>query len=89
MADPSRPESQLREEGFAQRYVWQVSASAEYPDHTHPVKTAYIILEGEMMLTLGGAERTYRTSERRDVPAGAVHSAKMGPRGCRHIIGER
>jgi quercetin dioxygenase-like cupin family protein len=89
MADIARLELQLREEGFAHTYVWQDSAGAKYLDHTHPVETAHIILDGEMMLRLGGAERTYRTGERCDVPAGAVHSAKMGPRGCRYIIGER
>ena len=89
MADISRLESQLREEGFAHTYVWQDSAGAEYPDHTHRVETAHIILEGEMTLVIGGAARTYRAGERCDVPAGAIHSAKMGPRGCRYLIGER
>lgn len=89
MVDISRLESQLREEGFAHTYVWQDSADAKYPDHTHRVETAHIILEGEMTFVIGGAARTYRAGERCDVPAGAIHSAKMGPRGCRYLIGER
>jgi quercetin dioxygenase-like cupin family protein len=42
-----------------------------------------------MKLTMGGKAQTYRAGERCDVPAGAVHSARMGPKGCRYLIGER
>jgi len=34
-------------------------------------------------------EPEYGAGERCDVPAGAVHSAEMGPAGCRYLIGER
>ncbi|MCL6565921.1 MAG: cupin domain-containing protein [Acidobacteriia bacterium] len=80
---------QLRREGFAHTYVWQDGPHAYYPEHTHPTETAHIILEGEMTLTQGGQTRTYRAGERVDVPAGALHSARMGPQGCRYLIGER
>jgi mannose-6-phosphate isomerase-like protein (cupin superfamily) len=80
---------QLREEGFAHTYVWQDGPNAHYPDHTHAEETAHIVLAGEMSLTMGGHTQTYRAGDRCDVPAGAVHSAQMGPRGCRYLIGER
>jgi quercetin dioxygenase-like cupin family protein len=83
-------ERQLREEGFRRVYAWQDAAHAFYSDHTHAVDTAHIILEGEMTLTCGGTSRTYTAGERPpDVPAGAVHSARMGPAGCRYLIGEK
>ena len=89
MKNPS-PEQQLREEGFRRVYVWEDGPHASYSDHTHPVDTAHIILEGEMTLTCGGSTTTYVAGERPpDVPAGAVHSARMGPRGCRYVIGEK
>ena len=80
---------QLRREGFGHTYVWQDGANAHYPDHTHAEETAHIILDGEMTLTMGSQTRTYRAGERCDVPAGAVHCAQMGPKGCRYLIGER
>jgi quercetin dioxygenase-like cupin family protein len=89
MADISRLESQLREQRYSHTLVWQDSANAEHADHTHPVETAHIIPEGEMTLIIGGIERTFRAGERCDVPAGEIHSAKMGPRGRRYLIGER
>jgi quercetin dioxygenase-like cupin family protein len=78
----------LEAEGFAHTFVWQDGSGAFYPDHTHAGLTAHIILDGEMTLTMNGESKTYRTGERCDVPAGATHSAKMGPRGCRYLVGE-
>jgi quercetin dioxygenase-like cupin family protein len=80
---------QLEAEGFAHTFVWQDGPGAYYPDHTHPGLTAHIILDGEMTLTMNGHAQTYRAGERCDVPSGAVHSARMGPRGCRYIVGEK
>lgn len=80
---------QLEREGFGRTYVWQDRPGAYYPDHTHNAETAHIVLSGEMTLRMYGRESTYRAGERCDVPAGAVHSAKMGPAGCRYLIGER
>lgn len=82
-------ESQLRSEGFSHTYVWQDRPHAFYPDHTHAGLTAHIILDGEMTLSTGGSSHTYRVGDRCDVPAGAVHSARMGPQGCRYLVGEK
>lgn len=80
---------QLAAEGFSHTFVWQDGPNAFYPDHTHGGVTAHIILDGEMTLTTGGESQTYRVGERCDVPAGTVHSAQMGARGCRYLVGEK
>jgi len=82
-------EEQLRSEGFTHTFVWQDRPGAFYPDHTHAVETAHLILEGEMILTVKDKTQTFRAGERCDVLAGTVHSARMGPRGCRYLIGEK
>jgi mannose-6-phosphate isomerase-like protein (cupin superfamily) len=87
--DSKSLERQLHSEGFPHTYVWQDGPNAFYPDHTHATETAHIILDGEMTLTQGGTSRIYHAGQRCDVPAGAVHSAKMGPKGCRYLIGEK
>ena len=79
----------LQQEGFRHTYVWQDAPNASYPDHRHSTETAHIILSGDMTLTMDGESQTYGAGERCDVPAGAVHSARMGPSGCRYVIGER
>jgi quercetin dioxygenase-like cupin family protein len=82
-------EKQLHSEGFRHTYVWEDGADQQYSDHTHPVETAHIILHGEMTLTMDGRSTTYRAGDRCDVPAGARHAARMGPGGCRYLIGEK
>jgi mannose-6-phosphate isomerase-like protein (cupin superfamily) len=79
----------LREEGFGHTYIWEDGPDTHYPDHVHTEETAHIVLDGEMTLSVGGKTHTYGVGERCDVPAGAVHSALMGPQGCRYLIGER
>lgn len=82
-------EKELHGEGFRHTYVWEDGPNRSYSGHTHPCETAHIILEGEMTLTMNGQSTTYRVGERCDVPAGAVHAARMGPAGCRYLIGEK
>ena len=82
-------ESQLRSEGFSHTFVWQDGPHACYPDHTHAGLTAHIVLDGEVAVTVNGAAQTYAVGDRFDVPAGAVHSARMGPHGCRYLVGEK
>jgi mannose-6-phosphate isomerase-like protein (cupin superfamily) len=82
-------ERTLRAEGFSHVFTWQDGPGADYPDHTHEMLTAHVILDGQMELTLNGQTRIYKAGERCDVPAGAVHSARMGLAGCRYIVGEK
>jgi mannose-6-phosphate isomerase-like protein (cupin superfamily) len=81
--------NQLKREGFANTYVWQDGPNTFYPEHTHETETAHIILSGEMTLTMSGRTETYLAGGRCDVPASVVHAAKMGPQGCRYLVGER
>jgi quercetin dioxygenase-like cupin family protein len=87
--DEEEFKEQLRRQGFSRVYVWQDAAGAFYPDHTHEGLTAHIILDGEMTLSMRGKSKTHRTGDRCDVPAGVVHAARMGPEGCRYMIGEK
>ena len=91
MTPPKEAElrKQLEAEGYGHTFVWQDGPQAFYPDHTHAGLTAHIILEGEMTLTTGGASQVFRAGGRCDVAAGAVHSARMGPQGCRYLVGEK
>lgn len=82
-------EKKLHSEGFGHTYIWQDGPGQGYAEHTHAVETAHIILDGEMTLTVNGHSTTYRAGERCDVPAGTAHAARMGPAGCRYLIGEK
>jgi mannose-6-phosphate isomerase-like protein (cupin superfamily) len=80
---------QLAAEGFSHVFVWEDGPGVFYSDHTHAGLTAHIILDGEMTVTTNGSSKTYRAGDRCDVPAGAIHSARMGLRGCRYLVGEK
>jgi len=80
--------AQLNREGFAHTYVWEDGAHAHYPEHTHRTETAHIILSGEMTLTMAGETKTYRSGERCDVPAGAVHARRWGQEGAATWLGK-
>lgn len=82
-------EEQLRSEGFSGIFVHRDSPNAFYPEHTHLGITAHIVLDGEITVTSEGQTLTYKTGERFDVPSGEVHSASIGPEGCRYMIGEK
>lgn len=82
-------EEQLKGEGFSGIFVHRDSPDAFYPDHTHSGITAHIVLDGEITVTSEGQTKTYSSGERFDVPAGEIHSAQIGPQGCRYMIGEK
>ncbi len=79
----------LLKEGFTDVYAWEDPANFEYPEHTHEKLTAHVIIEGEMTLREKGKEKTLKIWERCDMPAGTVHSAKMGTQGCKYVVGEK
>lgn len=87
--DESALKRQLAEEGFSGIFTWSDRPGAVYPDHTHAGETAHIVLAGETAVTTAAGTRTYQTGDRFDVGAGEVHSARIGPRGCTYIVGER
>lgn len=80
---------QLHAEGFTHTYVWQDGPNTFYAEHKHPIETAHVILDGDMTVIQGKTTKTFGAGERCDVPAGALHAARMGPRGCRYLIGEK
>lgn len=78
----------LYREGFESAYVQEDPPGKIYPDHMHDVKVAHIILDGGMELVVDGKIHKLKADDRFDVPAHYIHSAKIGPDGCRYLIGE-
>jgi mannose-6-phosphate isomerase-like protein (cupin superfamily) len=79
----------LEAEGYRHVFLWRDGPHAIYPDHTHPTETAHLVIDGEITVSTRAGSRTYRTGDRFDVPAGEVHSARIGPFGCTYLVGER
>ena len=54
--------------------------------HTHPGPESGYMLDGEMVLMVQGQpDKTVKMGESYQVPSGAVHDAKSGPRGAKVI----
>lgn len=79
----------LKDEGFSDVYIWEDKPGFEYPEHTHEKLAVHVILTGEMeLLDAKGGKRRLLAGQRYDIPAGTSHSVKMGPQGCRYVVGE-
>jgi hypothetical protein len=66
--------TQLQDKGLSHAYLWDDMLDARFPDNTACMGTAYIVLSGEMPLTMAGKSKLYRRGDRCPVPVGAVHS---------------
>ena len=59
-----------------------------HTEHSHPGRTVVIVTDGAITFTLKGEEVLLKPSQRLDIPAGVLHSAKVGPTGAIYIVGE-
>lgn len=78
----------LENEGFSEVYTHEDGPDATYTDHTHEKKCAHVVIRGAMTLTVGDKVTDLGPGDRLDIPAGATHSATIGPEGCRYVFGE-
>ncbi|MBI4462514.1 MAG: cupin domain-containing protein [Acidobacteria bacterium] len=56
-----------------------IAPIGEVPPHAHGAQWG-IVVEGEMVLTIGSETRTYRKGDSYYIPAGTVHSARFNSR---------
>jgi mannose-6-phosphate isomerase-like protein (cupin superfamily) len=80
-------EKQLQSEGVTDIKLRDEKPDFFLADHTHDVTVAHVILSGEMTLTVEGKPSVLKEGDRMDIPAHAVHSAKMGESGCVFLTG--
>lgn len=64
---------------------YEIDPGSDVHVHHHPQEEVWHIIEGELELVIGDAERVVRAGQAAVVPAGVEHSARTsGP--CRAII---
>lgn len=81
--------TQLEKEQFGQLWVHEDPAGHLYEEHSHPVDTAYVVLKGSMVVWLTEIEHKVGEGERLDIAKHVSHRAKIGPEGCKFLIGCR
>ena len=57
--------------------------------HAHPFEAKALILSGELVLNVQGAEQCYRAGQVFHLAAGTPHSEQYGPQGVEYLVGRR
>ena len=74
--------------GFSIINEYSDPANEFFPDHNHPGDQLLIVLEGSISVTMGGKTQILGVGDELFFPAQVIHSAKVGPSGCKYIVGE-
>lgn len=78
-------------EGISARFVTgsrimfsfvRLAPGAVMPDHNHHHEQLGYVLEGTILLSLAGDERTLQPGDAYAIPGGVTHRAVGGPNGC-------
>jgi len=91
--DPTPPtEGVLRQrlaaDGF-DAFAWRDLAAADYTPHQHDHDESLWVIEGEITFGVDGRDYRLGPGDRLMLPAGTVHTARVGPAGAHYLIGER
>ncbi len=78
MSNTDEFEEQLRHDGYLDIKHRLVERGEDTQPHRHDFDTRLLVLEGEMTVVCGGAQRTYRAGETLEISAGAEHCERYG-----------
>ena len=78
----------LEDEEFASVYEWSDPARTEYPEHAHEGKVTLFVTDGSITIDFEGTEKVLKAGDRFDVPIGKLHTATVGDRGWKVVVGE-
>jgi quercetin dioxygenase-like cupin family protein len=72
-------------------YSWSNGPRDHYPPHSHSYEKVLYCVDGSITFVLEheGQELLLNAGDRMVLPAGTVHSALVGPHGCKCIEGQR
>jgi quercetin dioxygenase-like cupin family protein len=82
-------EAELRDQGYLEVVDRRMTANETNPEHAHEFDARLIVLEGDMTITCGGDERTYRAGDTFAMTAGRRHVERSGADGARYLAGRR
>jgi uncharacterized protein YjlB len=72
-------------------YSWSNGPGDRYAPHSHEYEKVLYCVDGSIVFVLDRESRRIelKAGDRMVLPAGTVHSAEVGPRGCSCIEGRR
>ena len=88
-----KTKEELREEmvqqGFTVINEYDDEPNEFFAEHNHPGDQLLIVLEGSIEITMSGSTILLEPGDQLFFPAGVMHSATVGPKGCLYLDGER
>ena len=87
--EPLEFEARLRRDGFGEVVTAEMKANEVRPEHAHDFEVRAMVLDGDITLTCGGEERTYRTGDSFHMAAGTPHAERVGGAGVRYLVGRK
>ena len=79
---------QLITDGF-EPLRWRDAAGMLYQPHSHDHDESLWVIDGEITFGIGGRDYHLGAGDRLMLPAGTVHTARVGQLGCTYFIGQR
>ena len=80
-------EADLRREGFEVIHGGQKADFAE-DLHAHDFDVRIMVLSGETTVTRDNMSETFRAGQHCEIPAGCMHTTKVGPEGVAYLVGK-
>jgi mannose-6-phosphate isomerase-like protein (cupin superfamily) len=90
VTSPEQLMTELRTEA-SDCYSWSNGPGDRYSPHSHGYEKVLYCVDGSITFVIEGEGRRLelKAGDRMVLPAGTVHSAEVGPRGCTCIEGRR
>lgn len=82
-------ESTLRSDGFAEIDTRSMPPGQLNALHSHPFEVKAMVIEGEITLTVDGADRTYRGGDVFTMAPGCEHVERVGASGVSYMVGRK
>jgi quercetin dioxygenase-like cupin family protein len=82
-------ESDLQRDGFAEIDTRSLPPGQHNALHSHPFEVKAMVLEGEITLTVDGADRTYRGGDVFTMARGCEHAEQVGASGVSYLVGRK
>ena len=83
----------LTAEGYDHVWIYEAPPGEVDEEHQHDYDTRLVILQGDIQIIseMGGAitNMKYVQGQTVEIPRNELHSAKVGPGGCRYIVAEK
>lgn len=89
MEDKVAIKKRMQKEGYSIINEYDDPPNEIFPDHDHPGDQLLVVMRGSIEVTMNGKTSVLNPGDEMFFPKKVVHSAKIGPKGCPYLDGER